>query len=635
MNTCPYLRSLSFAWCTALLLCCSSAQSLFAATLANFGFNTRTVNNKLSTNSRPLLIIIANFSGGVTNFRGTSYFDGLFFTNATQSVNGYFREVSNDRFSWTKAGIVGPIDFPANQRLSDSFPEARYYSNIIARVASGGWFNFKPYDRSPTNGTVDSDELQMVFVTNEGADSGGARWTDCVSSNVPNGNVNICTYGNGLLYINHQSSFSTICHELTHILNVPEDLYNQECLNSFVTLMSCTPGTNAPWALAWTWHLDPWNKMRLGWSEPRIMSVATGGVVSLPAAHLKQVDAPVILYDSSVPGTTRFFMLEYRMQRSYDSNVVNNGLAIWHVMRDQNYQPLQIPSAGARFDTETGWLPCKKCASFFYTAASTNRCAADADVHVPGGGPYFLESDNAAVPGEREWRRCRKCQGLFLAVQQSISVCPWDGLQHEPETDFNRNYSVRTSYRRGALGPWAFCFKCTSLFNSGLEAKSPFYATGTCPAGGNHSMSNHLGLISRDYYLVAYDFAMFSLFPPDLSREPGSILWSSGDTTPRLGWANGTTTTSQIRVRPFAWNDETITVEIITQDDTWVDFNYTGAFQNGDFLTPYKTTGQGVTNASWGGSLKFKPGSKNETAIIDKRLTLEAPLGPGSAILGQ
>jgi len=625
------LRAFSLAVSACVLLACNSARSLFAATLTDFGFNSRTVNGTLARNTRPLLIIIAEFDGGVTNnLRSRSYFDGLFFTNAMQNVNGYFRENSNERFGWTKAGIVGPIEFSANERLSDSFPEARYYSNIIRRVVSGGWFNFKPYDRSPTNGTVDSDELQMVFVTNEAEASGGARWTDCVSSNIPNGNVNICIYESGLLFINHQSSFNTIVHELMHILNVPEDLYNQGCLNNLVTIMSCTYGADSQD----TWHLDPWNKMRLGWSEPRIMSVSTGGVVSLPAAHHQnRIDEPVILYDSSVPGTTRFFMLEYRSQRSYDRNVVSNGLIIWHVMRDQNYQPLQIPSAEARFDTEPGWLPCKKCAGFVYTAASTNRCAADSGPHAPGGGPYFLESDNAAVPGEREWRRCRKCQGLFLAIQQSISDCPWDGLRHEAETVLNRNYSLRTSAMRGALGGWSFCFKCTSLFNPELEADSDFYGTGTCQAGGTHSLTNNLGLTSREYFLVAYDWAMFSLFPTNLSREPGSALWSSGDTTPRLGWANGMTTTSRIYVRPFAPDAEEITVEVITEKDTWVDFNYTGSFQNGDFLTPYKTMAQGVSNTPWGGMVKFKPGTKNETAIVNKRLLLEAPLGP--VIIGQ
>src|SRR5688500_12543778 len=96
-----HLRPLSLAFSMALLLCCISAQSLSAATLTDLGFQSRTVNGKLSTNSRPLLIIIANFDGGVTeNLRPASYFENRFYFS-TQTVNGFFVENSNDRFRWT------------------------------------------------------------------------------------------------------------------------------------------------------------------------------------------------------------------------------------------------------------------------------------------------------------------------------------------------------------------------------------------------------------------------------------------------------------------------------------------------------------------------------------------------------
>jgi hypothetical protein len=66
----------------------------------------------------------------------------------------------------------------------------------------------------------------------------------------------------------------------------------------------------------------------------------------------------------------------------------------------------------------------------------------------------------------------------------------------------------------------------------------------------------------------------------------------------------------------------------------WVDYNYSGATQNGSYDAPYKTLAQGVTAVSASGNIWFKTsGSNPETMTITKPMTINALNGP--ATVGQ
>jgi subtilase family serine protease len=63
----------------------------------------------------------------------------------------------------------------------------------------------------------------------------------------------------------------------------------------------------------------------------------------------------------------------------------------------------------------------------------------------------------------------------------------------------------------------------------------------------------------------------------------------------------------------------------------WVDFNYTGATQNGTYPTPYKTLGLGVTNVAAGGNIWIKTaGSSPQTLTITKPTVIRALTGPAT-----
>src|SRR5258706_7212899 len=66
----------------------------------------------------------------------------------------------------------------------------------------------------------------------------------------------------------------------------------------------------------------------------------------------------------------------------------------------------------------------------------------------------------------------------------------------------------------------------------------------------------------------------------------------------------------------------------------WVDFNYAGFFQFGNFAFPYKTLAQGVSAAPPRGMIKIRTaGSTTETMTISNAMTLVAVRG--SATIGR
>jgi hypothetical protein len=60
----------------------------------------------------------------------------------------------------------------------------------------------------------------------------------------------------------------------------------------------------------------------------------------------------------------------------------------------------------------------------------------------------------------------------------------------------------------------------------------------------------------------------------------------------------------------------------------FVDFNYTGGIQNGNYTTPYKTMAGGVSGVSYYGTIFIKTaGSSSETMTISKPMTITAISG--------
>jgi M6 family metalloprotease-like protein len=587
-----------------------------AATLTDFGYARMNINGKPIIGSRPLLVVLVNFQGSPPIAQPTAFYSNLVFNTSgtmTQHVKGYFTQNSAGQFTWSVAGVVGPINLSSNAAL---LPQPDFHSNIVYEVMARGpgFFDFQPHRGADTN--VTQDELQIMAFS--GKSSAGARPFGCVqAAGVP---VTVC---GDMADTSDQWGFSSICHELGHALGTannyfaPIDVYGAKAARNYrVTLMAGTiGGTNNE---ASTWHMDPWHKMQLGWIQPRIINLITGGVFTLRAAYASDLNGPIILYDPT-HGIREFFILEYRAQAGYDREVATAGLAIWHIKHDQDNVPEMIPSESG-LQAEWSWSVCGKCASLWYAPSnSASQCPADGLTHNDGNSLHWLVFDDASDPGEPGWRRCRKCEGLFFNPNQAISDCPVSG-RHEVPTNSVLDYRLRTSPVDGGESTWFRCSKCQGLIDTNILAQST--NTVTCAAGGTHN-----AVTNTTYSIHLTDRAMLCLAAPDLQRG-GNQLWQGGTNTPTLEWFDRTTTATRIYVRPFSAGSDQITVEVLSERDTWVDFNFSGPEEDGTTTKPYNTLAEGVAFCSWGGTVKFKPGSKNETATIDKPLTMAAPLGP-------
>lgn len=131
--------------------------------------------------------------------------------------------------------------------------------------------------------------------------------------------------------------------------------------------------------------------------------------------------------------------------------------------------------------------------------------------------------------------------------------------------------------------------------------------------------------------LPAYSSSILCRCPPALgvfANEP----WGSGTTTPVLRWFDGASTATRLRVLPLAAGADRITVEILAEYDTWVDFSSLGipfVPELGTVDFPYNTFFEGKENVSYGGHLWIKPGHSAETVLnLSKPMTIHAAGNP-------
>ena len=117
---------------------------------------------------------------------------------------------------------------------------------------------------------------------------------------------------------------------------------------------------------------------------------------------------------------------------------------------------------------------------------------------------------------------------------------------------------------------------------------------------------------------------------PDLTPGQEPVLWGSNAYTPNLKWMDGTPTLTTIHVKPFNPGDNTITVEWLSAEDTWVDFNYNGSPQSGTLSNPFNTMAAGISGVSYGGTLHLKTGASAETPVVTKPMKIVGYNGPAS-----
>jgi hypothetical protein len=87
----------------------------------------------------------------------------------------------------------------------------------------------------------------------------------------------------------------------------------------------------------------------------------------------------------------------------------------------------QRPTSGQ----QGGWRWCHKCQGVFFAGnASQGVCAADHQAHDANHSGHYamIWDDGVNFIGQPDWRRCRKCEGLFFSGNQTQGLCPTGGL---------------------------------------------------------------------------------------------------------------------------------------------------------------------------------------------------------------
>jgi M6 family metalloprotease-like protein len=614
-----------------------SPNNLRAATLADFGFNHMTIGGHEARGHRPLLVVLVNFDTGPAFAHEPAYYDDLVFNFFnTNSLNGYVLENSNSRFFWERAGrrgMIGPLNRPATERFTNwqaqavakgliakdvHWGEYLWFSNIVARAMLEGAtdgtnsFDFPAYDVNHDN-VLTADELSLLIISNDvdGTKDGEGLYRSTTRVQPAGALVAV---DQGATAFMHRASFNVMAHESCHLLGTL-DLYGAAGLSADLSLMGGTTDR------ARIYHLDPWHKMALSWSEPRVGSLRAGGKAVVAAAQLTQANAPVILYDP-LGDPNEYFMLEYRTPTSpvgsgFDRNVAGSGLVIWHVRQDTGKNPERVTDlALGPLPGQPNWRWCEKCQGLVYGGSQGPGPCAEGGTHVTAGSlPYQLvfQSDG---PGQHDWRWCNKCQGLFFGGGVSVSACPVGG-RHDPTGSFDYSLVIDAPDTAGQTG-WRWCRKCQSLFYGPNQPDS------NCAADG----SIHDGSASGLYNVVTTTsgVAVFTEGAPDL-QHGGNHVWAGGVTTPNLRWLDGTAMPVRIYVHPFAPGDGSITVEWLREETVWVEFGYTG-LERGTFENPYHLFGEGVGAVPHGGTVRVKRGNNRETVSISKRVRVEAYDGP-------
>lgn len=127
------------------------------------------------------------------------------------------------------------------------------------------------------------------------------------------------------------------------------------------------------------------------------------------------------------------------------------------------------------------WRFCNKCDGLFYNGSSGKGvCPGGPGGHVAQGFNFELPFNTAAKKDtQKDWRYCGKCLGMFFAgFPNNLGTCP-AGQGHAP-VGYNFVLHHDTATNLGSQNNWRGCNKCSGMFYDGYPAK------GHCPKGGPH-----------------------------------------------------------------------------------------------------------------------------------------------------
>ena len=254
----------------------------------------------------------------------------------TPSVADYVESTSGGKFELTNAGIFGWLaaDHPASFYWAADDPTDADHDGFTSGHVRKWWeaitkadasFNYASYDEN-ADGVLEPRELGIVIVVPQNSPFGTVRVP--AAQQVPTwepiivDGVRIPLIAE--VYAGSPLNLGVFAHELFHLLlNLP-DLY-------FTFFFPYAAGQYSIMDASYTdAHLDPFQKIHLGWLQPDF--------VREPGVHYiypTESNGEAHILMDPLRGEKEYFIVENRQRSiSYDSQIADSGLAVWHVMED-------------------------------------------------------------------------------------------------------------------------------------------------------------------------------------------------------------------------------------------------------------------------------------------------------------
>lgn len=271
---------------------------------------------------------------------------------ATNSVRDYYLKNSDGRFTIENAGVLGWYDsnYPPSEYWPGTGQPGRDSGAEAIRKAATE-FDFAQYD-TDHDGDVEADELAILFILPGTWGGGGLNRVvgeDYTTRETAKG---ITVDGKKITWIAEVSigdpMHGITAHELSHLLLDLGDMYFDSWFNS------AEAGEYSIMDNHWTGaNIDAANRLKLGWVHPR--PILRSGRYSL--GGVEQSNSAWALINPS-RGTKEYFLIENRHKTgTYDKNLPDKGLAIWHVIEDEstwkNNPPQNVPMSD--WNKAGGW----------------------------------------------------------------------------------------------------------------------------------------------------------------------------------------------------------------------------------------------------------------------------------------
>jgi M6 family metalloprotease-like protein len=271
---------------------------------------------------------------------------------ATNSVRDYYSKNSDGRFTIENAGVLGwyDSDYPPSEYWPGGGVAGRDSGAEAIRKAAQP-YDFAQYD-TDNDGNLTTDELMILFVmpgTWGGGGLGRIVGEDYTTRATARG---ITVDGKKITWISEVSigepMRGIVAHELSHLLLDLGDMYFDSWFNS------AEAGDFSIMDNHWTApNIDAAQKLKLGWSHPRPI-LRTGRYQLADTEHGNSAWALI----NPARGTKEYFLIENRLKTgTYDQFIPDQGLAVWHVIEDENtweqYPPVNVTKAN--WDTAGGW----------------------------------------------------------------------------------------------------------------------------------------------------------------------------------------------------------------------------------------------------------------------------------------